>query len=74
APVQDAADIAADPHVEAREMRVGVDQPGADAEVAIAGNPIKMIETPTKPGERAPLLDEHREELLEDAAPAEADD
>jgi len=74
APVQDAADIAADPHVEAREMRVGVDQPGADAEVAIAGNPIKMTGTPTKPGERAPLLDEHREELLEDAAPAEADD
>jgi len=74
APVQDAADIAADPHVEAREMRVGVDQPGADAGVAIAGNPIKMTETPTRPGERAPLLDEHREELLEDVAPAEADD
>jgi len=74
APVQDAADIAADPHVEAREMRVGVDQPGTDAEVAIAGNPIKMTRTPTRPGERAPLLDEHREELLDDAAPAEADD
>jgi len=74
APVQDAADVAADPHVEAREMRVGVDQPGADAEVAIAGNPIKMTGTPTRPGERAPLLDEHREELLDDAAPAEADD
>ncbi|SNZ04182.1 succinate--mesaconate CoA-transferase [Natronoarchaeum philippinense] len=74
APVQDAADIAADPHVETREMHVDVDQPGVDADVTIAGNPIKMTETPTRPGERAPLLDEHRDELLDDAAPAEADD
>ncbi|MFC4551423.1 MULTISPECIES: succinyl-CoA:mesaconate CoA-transferase [Halorussus] len=78
APVQDVEDIFADPHVHARNMLVDVEQPGADQEVTIAGSPIKLSETPTKPGERAPLLDEHREELLGDretnAAEASDDD
>ncbi|WP_276279050.1 succinyl-CoA:mesaconate CoA-transferase [Halorussus caseinilyticus] len=68
APVQDAADVFEDPHVHAREMLVDVEQPGADEDVTIAGSPIKLSETPPKPGERAPLLDEHREELLGDGA------
>ena len=66
APVQDVSDVFEDPHVRARDMLVDVEQPGADREVTIAGSPIKLSETPTKPGERAPLLDEHREELLGD--------
>ncbi len=65
APVQDAADVFADPHVRARDMLVDVEQPGADGEVAIAGTPVKMTETPPEPGGRAPLLDEHREEILD---------
>jgi len=64
APVQNTADIFADPHVHAREMIHEVDQPGAESRVEIAGNPIKMTKTPPKPGRRAPLLDEHRAELL----------
>jgi succinyl-CoA:mesaconate CoA transferase len=73
APVQNTADVFDDPHVDAREMLVDVEQPGADADVTVAGNPIKMTRTPTEPGRRAPLLDEHRAELLGEQ-PAEADD
>ncbi|SIR84566.1 succinate--mesaconate CoA-transferase [Haladaptatus litoreus] len=64
APVQDVADVFEDDHVDARDMLVNVEQPGTDESVTIAGSPIKMSETPPKPGTRAPLLDEHREELL----------
>ncbi|RQG86196.1 CoA transferase [Natrarchaeobius halalkaliphilus] len=64
APVQTTDDIFDDPHVRTRELLVSVEQPGADTEVEIAGTPIKMTETPPEPGGRAPLLDEHREELL----------
>ena len=64
APVQNTADVFDDPHVSAREMLVDVEQPGADQRVTIAGSPIKMTETPPEPDGRAPLLDEHREEIL----------
>ena len=73
APVHDTADIFADDHPRAREMLVEVDQPGADRSVTIAGSPIKMSETNPEPGERAPLVDEHREELL-DPPQARSDD
>ncbi|MCT9096633.1 succinyl-CoA:mesaconate CoA-transferase [Haloarchaeobius sp. HME9146] len=64
APVQDTADIFDDPHIHAREMLADVEQPGADRDVTVAGCPIKFSETPTGPQGRAPLLDEHRDELL----------
>ena len=67
APVQNTEDIFDDPHVHDREMIVPVDQPGADREVEIAGNPIKMTETPPRVRGRAPLLGEHQEEVLEEA-------
>ncbi|MDS0281316.1 succinyl-CoA:mesaconate CoA-transferase [Haloarcula onubensis] len=64
APVQNTADIFDDPHVNDREMLADVAQPGADEPMTIAGSPIKMTETMPEPRGRAPLLDEHREELL----------
>ena len=64
APVQNTAEIFEDEHPHAREMLIEVEQPGADQQVTIAGTPIKLSETPPAPGERAPLLDEHRDELL----------
>ena len=68
APVQTTEDVFADPHVHDREMLAEVDQPGTDQQVTIAGSPIKMSETDPRPRGRAPLLDEHRGELLgEDA-------
>ncbi|MFB1064042.1 succinyl-CoA:mesaconate CoA-transferase [Natrinema sp. H-ect4] len=73
APVQTTEEIFDDPHVYARDMLVPVEQPGADRDVEIAGNPIKMSETNPEPRGRAPLLDEHREELLGEDAEA-ADD
>jgi len=74
APVQNTADIFEDPHVHDREMLTEVDQPGADRDVTIAGSPIKMTETMPHPRGRAPLLDEHREEILGDAAATEGDE
>ena len=67
APVQNTADIFDDPHIHDREMLADVDQPGADEQMTIAGSPIKMTETMPSPGGRAPLLDEHRAELLDEA-------
>ncbi|MFB6223283.1 MAG: succinyl-CoA:mesaconate CoA-transferase [Haloarcula sp.] len=66
APVQNTADIFDDPHIRNREMLADVAQPGADGRMTIAGNPIKMTETMPTPGGRAPLLDEHRDELLDE--------
>ena len=66
APVQNTEDIFADPHVEARKMLYEVEQPGTDRSVEIAGSPIKMTETNPQPRGRAPLLDEHREELVDE--------
>jgi succinyl-CoA:mesaconate CoA transferase len=68
APVQDAADVFDDPHVHARDMLADVPQPGADTDVTVAGCPIKFADTETGPRGRAPLLDEHRDELLGDRA------
>ncbi|MBZ6496392.1 succinyl-CoA:mesaconate CoA-transferase [Natrinema longum] len=73
APVQTTEEIFEDDHVHARDMLVPVEQPGADADVEIAGTPIKMSETNPRPRGRAPLLDEHREELLGEESEA-ADD
>ncbi len=72
APVQDTDDIFADPHVHDREMLVPVEQPGSGETVEIAGSPIKMTETNPEPRGRAPLLDEHREEILGERADPEA--
>jgi crotonobetainyl-CoA:carnitine CoA-transferase CaiB-like acyl-CoA transferase len=62
--VQNAADIAADPHVKAREMIVEVDHPGTGRKLGIAGSPIKMTGTPASAFVRAPLLSEHADEIL----------
>lgn len=73
APVQNTEDIFDDPHVHDREMLVPVEQPGTGERVEIAGSPIKMSETPPKPRGRAPLLDEHRDEVFGDESASTAD-
>jgi succinyl-CoA:mesaconate CoA transferase len=67
APVHDVVDLFADETVSDRGMLVEVDQPGTGRSVEIAGPPVKMTGTPPEAGGRAPLLDEHRSELLDDA-------
>ena len=66
-PVNTVADIVEDPHVAAREMIVDVEQPGAGRDVSIAGSPIKLSETPSAVKGRAPLLDEHSDDIRDAA-------
>ena len=62
-PVNTAADIAADPHVAARDIVVEVEHPSGRP-VSVVGTPIKMTETPAARFVRAPLLGEHTDDVL----------
>lgn len=63
-PIQDVADLARDPQLEARNMLLRVADPEAGA-LRLAGNPMKLSDLPD-PQERppAPALDEGRERIL----------
>ena len=63
-PINDVADIMADPQIAARNMIITVDQPGIGA-FPSPGNPVKSSIFPD-PATRAaaPALDEHRAEIL----------
>lgn len=63
-PVNTAADIFADPHVAARDMITRFELPGDNPEVAIVGNPVKFLGSPTAFYRRAPRLGEHNAEVL----------
>lgn len=63
-PVNTAADIFADPHVEARGMIDKFNLPGQNDPVSIVASPFKYTATPTHLRRRPPCLDEHREEIL----------
>ncbi len=63
-PVNTAEDLIADPHLKARSMIKEVDVPGDNPSVKLAGPPIKFTRTKTDIYRRAPLLDEHRAEIL----------
>lgn len=63
-PVNDVADIAADPHVEARDMLARLELPGTGGATRIAGTPLRFTKTPggvTAPG---PGLGAHTAEVL----------
>lgn len=63
-PVNNIAEILEDPHFAMREMILKVDHPGLDRQVAVAGIPLKMTETPGRIASRAPLLGEHTDDIL----------
>ncbi|MBI2802701.1 MAG: CoA transferase [Gammaproteobacteria bacterium] len=63
-PVNNVAEIMADPHFTARSMIVEVEHPGLDRLIAIAGIPVKMTETPGRIERRAPLVGEHTDDIL----------
>jgi crotonobetainyl-CoA:carnitine CoA-transferase CaiB-like acyl-CoA transferase len=62
-PINDYAQVFADPQVRARDMAVEVDHP-ALGRMRTLGTPIKMSATPLDPRRRAPMLGEHTEEVL----------
>jgi crotonobetainyl-CoA:carnitine CoA-transferase CaiB-like acyl-CoA transferase len=64
-PVNTAADLFADPHLRARNMIREVPLPGDNPAVSLAGPPRKFSTTPTDIYRRAPCLDEHRAEILQ---------
>jgi len=71
-PVNNAADLADDPHVRAREMYVAIDHPGSTRPVLTPNTPIRFATTPGGVYRRAPILDEHRDEILAELAAMEA--
>ena len=62
-PINDYADVFADPQVAAREMTVQVSHP-ALGDLTTLGTPIKLSATPLNPRRRAPLLGEHTAQVL----------
>jgi crotonobetainyl-CoA:carnitine CoA-transferase CaiB-like acyl-CoA transferase len=62
-PINDYAQVFADPQIAAREMAVEVDHPTL-GRIRTLGSPIKMSVTPPLVGRRAPLLGEHTAEVL----------
>ena len=62
-PINDLADVFADPHVQAREMTVRVPHPLAGA-VTLVASPIKLSATPVQYRRPPPLLGEHTAEVL----------
>jgi crotonobetainyl-CoA:carnitine CoA-transferase CaiB-like acyl-CoA transferase len=62
-PINDYAEVFADPHLTARQMVVDIEHPVLGAMRAL-GSPLKLSETPTNPGRPAPLLGEHTVAVL----------
>ncbi len=65
-PINDYAEVMADPHVRARELVVETVHPTL-GRIRTLGTPIKLSETPLAPGRPAPRLGEHTDEILVDA-------
>jgi benzylsuccinate CoA-transferase BbsE subunit len=63
APVANAADIAADPQLKARDYFVTVDHAGLGREFTMPGAFAKMSETPVGPQGAAPQLGQHNHEI-----------
>jgi CoA:oxalate CoA-transferase len=64
-PINTIDKVVEDPQVLAREMIVEISHPVAGP-MKIAGNPIKLSDTPGKVSEPAPLLGQHTEWVLRD--------
>jgi crotonobetainyl-CoA:carnitine CoA-transferase CaiB-like acyl-CoA transferase len=67
-PILDLDEVLDSELVRAREMVIGLEQPGVESSVRQLGVPIKLGRTPAAPGQRpAPSLGEHTDEVLADA-------
>lgn len=64
-PVNTAEDIFADPHVEARQMIMDIDDPDVGTQRFARTSPV-LSAAPDLPAAAAPALGEHTREVLED--------
>ena len=71
-PINDYAQVFADPQVLAREMVVETDHPTL-GHMRTLGSPIKMSATPPDVSRRAPQLGEHTDEVLTEAGLSDAE-
>jgi CoA:oxalate CoA-transferase len=62
-PIQDMAQVMADPQIAAREMIARVEQPGA-GRIAMPASPLNFSDTPKAPLRPAPALGQHTEDTL----------
>ena len=65
-PINDYAEVMADPHVQARGLVVETEHPTL-GRIRTLGTPIKLSETPLSPGRPAPRLGQHTDDVLGDA-------
>ena len=65
-PINSYADVVEDPHMKAREMVVATEH-ATLGEIRTLGTPLKLSETPLRPGRPAPLLGQHTDEILTEA-------
>ncbi len=63
-PNHTAADLAADPHVAARDMLIEVPRPDGGRPMLVVGNPVKLSRVAEGPIARFPSLGQHTEEVL----------
>ncbi len=73
-PVNTAQDIFADPHVQARQLLTQFDMPGDNPPATLVNNPIKFGQTPSGFYRRAPLLNEHGNQIRTEFGLAAAND
>ena len=71
-PINDYAQVFADPHLAARGMSVSIDHPVLGP-IRALGSPLKMSATPPNARRRAPLLGEHTDAVLIDYGLSEAE-
>src|SRR5262245_18189494 len=71
-PINDYAQVFADPQIRAREMVVDTEHPTL-GRIRSLGSPIKMSATPTVVGRAAPRLGEHTDAVLREAGYSEAE-
>ena len=62
-PINNYAEVMADPHIVARELVVETDHPTL-GRIKTLGTPLKLSDTPLTPGRPAPLLGQHTDEVL----------
>jgi crotonobetainyl-CoA:carnitine CoA-transferase CaiB-like acyl-CoA transferase len=62
-PINDYAQVFADPHIRARGLIIETDHPTL-GRLQTLGTPVKLSRTPATPGRPAPLLGQHTADVL----------